>query len=311
VVIDTDPALMVRGGLDVDDDLAILFALGSPEIEIRGITVTYGNTSIGKAYRDACRLMELAGRPDIPILKGAGWISRDMNRETDASRFIVEQIRSSDRGPVIVTLGPLTNLAAALRSAPDIEERIRGHLVLGGRVTGGRFEFNFFAHPKAVDFVLATAIPRGVVPIDVCLQVTFTKRELERFRSDPDSAIFPLCRSMEDFLMKQRLLSSLLFFRKTLIAPDGFHPWDVVAMAYLIKPGIFSGMKRVRMWMNRARVMCLPSGSGTKGAEVTVPSAVDAVSLTELALERILAVRRTSRTGRFTSKRKLPPTVDM
>lgn len=309
MLIDADPALMVRGGLDVDDDLAILFALGSPEIEVRGVTVTYGNTSIGKAFEDACRLMELAGRPDIPVLKGAGWMSRHTNRETDASRFMVEQIRGPDTGPVIVTLGPLTNLATALRFAPDIAERMRGHLALGGRLTSGRWEFNFFAHPKAVDRVLAAAVPRVVVPIEVCLQVTFRKRELERFRSDPESAIFPLCRPIEDFMRKQRLLASLLSFRRrrTLVAPDGFHPWDVVAMAYLVRPGIFSGIKRVRMWMNRAKVMCRPAGSGTEGAVVTVPDSVDAASLTELAMERILAVKRTAAAGGFTPGNGIHP----
>ena len=165
ILIDADPAMMVRGGLDIDDDLAILFALGSPELEVRGITITYGNTSVGRALKDARQLLSRAGRGDMPLRKGAGWLSRNIDRPTQASRFIVDEVRQSDRDLVIVTLGPLTNLAAALRAAPDIADRIKGHLVLGGRLQNNRFEFNFTAHPEAVGVVLNTPIPRVVIPI--------------------------------------------------------------------------------------------------------------------------------------------------
>ena len=97
IMIDADPAMMIRGGLDIDDDLAILFALGSPELEVRGITITYGNTSVGKALQDARRLLSRAGRKDIPLRKGAGWLSRNIDRPTQASRFIVDEVRKSDR----------------------------------------------------------------------------------------------------------------------------------------------------------------------------------------------------------------------
>ncbi len=313
MLIDADPAMLVRGGFDIDDDLAILFALGSPELEVRGLTVTYGNTSIGRAFRDACRLLDLTGRKDIPVVRGAGWLSRDMTRETDASRFIVDQVRRSDSKPLVVTLGPLTNLAAALRSAPDIADRIGGHLALGGRLASDRFEFNFFAHPEAVNFVLSTPVPRVVVPIDVCMSVTFKQREIDRIRERTGSVAAFLCPWIEGFVRTKKLLNPLLSMKKrSLEPPEGFHPWDIVAMAYLVKPEIFTDIQRLRMWMKGARVMTAPANTGetpapartekekegtgdwaeNAGGEVTVPARVDAAAMTETALERICAVRK-------------------
>ena len=70
IIIDTDPAMGVFGR-DVDDALAIALALNSPEIEVLGLTVTYGNTSLPRAVRSARRLLRAAGREDIPVLPGA------------------------------------------------------------------------------------------------------------------------------------------------------------------------------------------------------------------------------------------------
>ena len=113
LLIDTDPGLSVRLSADIDDDLAILFLLASPEIAILGLTCTYGNSSIARTFADAQRLLREAGRTDLPVLKGAGWMSRDVNRETDASRFLAETILRRPGEITVLTLGPLTNLAAA------------------------------------------------------------------------------------------------------------------------------------------------------------------------------------------------------
>jgi len=293
VVIDTDPALMVRAGLDIDDDLALLCALGSPELDIRGITVTYGNTSVGRAYDDARRLLEMAGRTDIPIYKGAGWLGRDVNRTTEASRFLVESFLGPQQGLEIVTLGPLTNFAAALRAAPEIAGRIQRHVALGGRTTSGRREFNFSAHPEATNRVLAARLPRVIVPIEVCSSVVFTRRELDAIEARPMTVVFALRRHIRRFMRRKELSRPLLSrIKRSGCAPEGFHPWDVVAIVYLLRPELFTQIQSLEVWMQGTRVMNRPAGLGSRpGCGALVPFRVDAAAVLDVMMERLGRVR--------------------
>ncbi len=291
-LIDTDPALMVRLGLDIDDDLALLCALGSPELALKGITITYGNTSVDKAHKDACRLLDLASRGDIPVRKGAGWLTRDINKTTDASRFIVDQLRRSERGLVIVTLGPLTNLAAALTSAPDVVDRIRMHLALGGRLISGRIEFNFSAHPEATQYVLRMPIPRVIVPIEVCTSVVFGHKELHTIEDHPGTVVYSLRGHIRRFMRRKEVIIPLLApLRRTSLTERGFHPWDVVALAYLIQPQIFSDLRPLTFWMDGIRVMNTPAPAHGSVLAAHVPHRVDAQALLCLMMDRLLRTR--------------------
>lgn len=309
VIVDADPALLVRAGLDIDDDLAILFALGSPEVEVRGLTVTYGNTSITSAFRDARDLLRRAGREEIPVRKGAGWLDRRSLKETDASRFLADVVCDAPGEVLIVTLGPLTNLAAALRACPDIARRARGHLALGGRLTSGRREFNFSAHPEAVDRVLSTAMPRVFIPIDVCLPVLFTRTELRQVQASHGTVLKGLEPQLRSFLHRKRILHYLHRLRGRRTARDGFHPWDVVAVAWLVRPDLFRTPVPMHFRMEERRVICEPCSHAAPCNCAQVPRLAAPEAVLRLIVERLLRtkaprsgprVQRMNGTGRGT-----------
>jgi len=290
ILIDADPAITVRTGLDVDDDLAILFALGSPELEVRAVTTTYGNAPCHRTFRDAEKLLSLAKRKDIPLAKGAGWLSRNIEARTDASRLIVEQVLRSDGELVIVTLGPLTNFAQALRAEPSIASRIKGHLAMGGRMFGG-LELNFSAHPEATRVVLEAPIPRVAVTLEACLGVAFTSKDLEAVIAEPDAVVSRFSGRLKRFLWANRVLMPAVFRGFEGHAAGGFHPWDIIALAYLVRPDLFFPSKHLRIEMRGRRMVCSKQeGTGWSNA-VLAPRGVEARPFLDLMIERILRVR--------------------
>jgi pyrimidine-specific ribonucleoside hydrolase len=135
LIIDTDPGL--------DDALALLLALGSPEVDLIGVTTVAGNTSLANTTANALRILDLAGRGDIPVAAGAarGLIREaprtaehvhggdglggvplppPVSRPVDAHAvdFIAERLLASEAPVTIVAIGPLTNIALLLAVHP-------------------------------------------------------------------------------------------------------------------------------------------------------------------------------------------------
>ncbi|MGH2877310.1 MAG: nucleoside hydrolase, partial [Solirubrobacteraceae bacterium] len=119
VWIDTDPAVG-EPGRDVDDGYAILQALRSPELGVVGISTVFGNTSRPTCDRIAAELLHHAGAGQVPLHSGAE-SAADRDR-TPASRALADAL--SEQPLTVLALGPLTNIATALRDRPDIAERI-------------------------------------------------------------------------------------------------------------------------------------------------------------------------------------------
>ena len=288
ILIDTDPGLSVRLSADLDDDLALLFLLASPEVEVLGVTCTYGNSSIARTFADAKALLAHAGRPDLPVLKGAGWMSRDVHRETDASRFLAETILKRPGEITVLTLGPLTNLATALTFHPELAEAIPELVMMGGRLASGRPEFNFSAHPRATNLALRAPAPKFLVTLDLCFQVAFTQAELSRLEGHSDAAIRRYLPVIRRWLKLQRFLIRLARLRYPELAPGGFFPWDGIAAAYLIEPSLFSEIKPLKMWMEKNRVMNSQDLSGLDPRlAVRAPFRVDAPKFLNLFVEQL------------------------
>src|SRR5450755_4203320 len=162
VIIDTDPG--------VDDALALLLAMRSPELKIEAITPVAGNVPLEFTLANALRLVEIAGRTDVPVAAGAshplvrrlvtadyvhgnnglGGVEFPQPKIKPVSETAVEIIRRlvrSSPGEIsIVAVGPLTNVATALRSDPDLAGMIRSIVLMGGSLSGGNItpsaEFN-------------------------------------------------------------------------------------------------------------------------------------------------------------------------
>lgn len=178
IIIDTDPG--------VDDAMAILLALKSPEIEIAGITTIFGNSTVTATTRNALNLLYFAGRTDIPVAKGAhvplfinpvengefvhgadamgniGWhhhLSPNLKTiDPRAAQFIVEQVMSNPGKITLVPIGPLTNIALAMQLEPQIIRNVKQVVMMGGSVlqpgnVSPLAEANIFNDPHAASLV--------------------------------------------------------------------------------------------------------------------------------------------------------------
>jgi purine nucleosidase len=178
--IDTDPG--------VDDALAILMAFDSPAHEVVGLGIAAGNVGLEHTVRNALKLCEVAGRDDVPVFAGcpapllhaapdaANVHGNDgfgdvgyapAARKADAEHAALALLRLSHEHAgklLLVALGPLTNIALALKLDPSLPGRIGRFVVMGGAVTGhGNItptaEFNVYFDPEAAHVVFS-AFPR-------------------------------------------------------------------------------------------------------------------------------------------------------
>jgi inosine-uridine nucleoside N-ribohydrolase len=293
IILDTDPALGVHLGTDIDDDLAIIMLLASPEVEILGLTCTYGNSSIKRTYGDAKRLLHLAGRDDIPVKKGAGWLSRHLDQDTEASRFIAETIKTRPGEITMVTIGPLTNLAAAIYHNPGIMDLVPELVMMGGRLSSSRGEFNFAAHPEASNLVLQTPVPKFVATMELCLQVAFTQEHLKELEHDPSLLIHPFLPAVRRWLKLNRFATSIIARKQKAMAKGGFYPWDPIGAAYLIDPSLFSEIIPLRIWLEKKKVMVSRDVADLDERLILrAPKRVDGPRFMRLLLDRIKKVKR-------------------
>lgn len=186
VIIDTDPG--------VDDVLALLLAMRSPELKIQAITPVAGNVPLDVAVQNALRMVEIAGRTDIPVAAGA---KRPLERrlviatshgsnglgglefpapkvkpaDVPALEMIARIVSASPGEVSIIAVGPLTNVAEALRSRPSLAKQIREIALMGGSLSGGNMtpaaEFNMYVDPEAASIVFGSGVPITMVGLDV------------------------------------------------------------------------------------------------------------------------------------------------
>ena len=210
VIIDTDPG--------VDDALALILALRSPELKVEAITTVNGNTCLRQATENALRVLEILSLPKPPpVVKGA---DRPLNRQTVASisvhgrdglgevsfmkypsgkkkyppprlkaankyapELICELAAKHPGKLTIVTLGPLTNIALALTIDRMLAFNVKEIIAMGGAysVPGNvtpAAEFNFYCDPEAAHQVITSGIPITLVGLDVTLQARLTRHAL-------------------------------------------------------------------------------------------------------------------------------------
>ncbi len=249
-LFDTDPG--------IDDAFALALALASPEVNLRYVTTVAGNTGIRAVTRNAALLLSLMGADaDVVLARGAGVPvagpvrnARDFHGSdglgghqrslldaglkahrvrADAVRLIIEA--AARHGPAlnIIAVGPLSNVALALRLAPDVMRSIGRLVIMGGaiRVAGNvtaAAEFNFFADPVAAAEVIAAGLTTTVVPLDATQQVRCTPKAIQQafgYRSDL------YARAMRDF-------ADQAFKRQA----RGFALHDPLAVAAAIMPEV-------------------------------------------------------------------------
>lgn len=204
IILDCDPGH--------DDAIAIM--AGARYCELLGITTVSGNVDLGRTTRNALTTCQVAGI-DVPVHSGAARPlvaeprhARFIHGESgldgphlppldrsvasgDAVRFIIDTVRSRD-GVWLVAVGPLTNIALALRQAPDIAERLNGISIMGGGLSFGNVtpaaEFNIFADPEAAAVVFDAPVRRILAPLDLTHQLLIDGEAIARFRQNDTRA---------------------------------------------------------------------------------------------------------------------------
>jgi inosine-uridine nucleoside N-ribohydrolase len=245
IVLDCDPGH--------DDAIALLLALASPEIELLGVTTTYGNQTLEKTTTNALRVLELVGRTDVPVAAGA---DRPLERELvvaahvhgesgldgpalpeasgapasgDAVAFIAERLAAAPAPVTIVASGPLTNVARYLskhgRSGID---RI---VLMGGAIAEGNFtpaaEFNVWCDPEAAAIVFASGIDVTMMGLDVTHQALLGPAVEERLRAA--GRIGSFVADLNVFFTR--------YHRET-YGWDGAPIHDAVAVAHVVDPDL-------------------------------------------------------------------------
>jgi inosine-uridine nucleoside N-ribohydrolase len=219
VIIDTDPG--------VDDAFALMLALRSPELKVEAITAVAGNLPLEITLPNALRLVEICDRTDIPVAGGAAapLIRRQVTAayahgenglggvelpepkiapvKEHAADLICRIVKQYPGEVTLIGLGPLTNIALALRADPTLSKSVKSIVLMGGSLSGGNVtpaaEFNFYVDPEAASIVFNSGIPITMVGLDVTRKVELTEpaiRQLEAGKNKPSQAAASIARAI-------------------------------------------------------------------------------------------------------------------
>ena len=250
LILDTDPG--------IDDAMAIFTAIAHPEIELLGLTTTFGNVSVAQACMNALNLTEMAG-VDVPVAIGESWpMLRDPVPFPDfvhgmdglgdqylppphtqpiqqpAAEFIIEQVLKHPGEINLVAVGPLGNLARALELEPTIADKVKQVVIMGGTIDhGGNVspvaEANIFADPHAADKVMEARWPLVMVGLDVTYTVLFD-RALFKYIAEHNKKVGRFMQNAAEFYID---------FYQQEHGVAGCYGHDISAVAYVLQPELF------------------------------------------------------------------------
>ena len=236
VWIDTDPACGLSATDDVDDCWAILYAIKSNRLDIRGLSTIFGNVSLDEAHKTVTtflKMISLEGMEVPNIYKGSKDKINDHIIDNEATQALYAELKKKKL--TIISLGPLTNIAALIQTNPEITKNISKIVAIAGNKPDQRrffignskilhfHDLNFKKDPKAFDVVLKSGVPLTVLPFEIASKVTITPDDLKRMGNNGISAnwLSENSKGWIDFWIKQ-------------FESDGFYPFDCLAIGYQI-----------------------------------------------------------------------------
>jgi inosine-uridine nucleoside N-ribohydrolase len=244
--------------------MAIYYALAEPSLDVVAVTTVYGNVPVDVSTENALRLLEIAGRTEIPVARGAAApiampyrgpadFVHGSNGQGDvaladpsgsavdesAAQLIVETTRRDPGAITIVTLGPLTNMALALMIDPTLPERVAGLVCMGGNayVAGNATptaEANIVNDPEAADLVLGADWPATLCGLDVTHAIVMTGDDLDRISSIDTAEARHLA----------RILPFYRSFYASRVGSDAIFVHDSTTISYLVQPDAFQTERR-------------------------------------------------------------------
>lgn len=302
IIIDCDPGQ--------DDAVALVLALASrPELDVLGICAVAGNVPLSLTERNARRVRDLAGRPEVPVFAGcprpmvrilataehihgkSGIEGADLPEPSrpaepvHAVDWLIETLRTRD-GITLATLGPLTNLAVAIVKAPDIVTRIEEVVVMGGALNLGNVtaaaEFNVYADPHAAHVVFEAGLKLTMIGLNVTHQVVATPERIDAIRAVGNPASRTLA-DMLDFYARKNIET---------YGHAGAPLHDPCVIARILQPGLFDGRHmRVDIELESpltiGRTFCDAHGRSGRPPNATVLESADADGFFALLTERL------------------------
>ncbi|MCC2616493.1 nucleoside hydrolase [Aestuariibacter halophilus] len=302
IILDTDPG--------IDDAMAIFFAFQSPDIEVLGLTTVYGNVPVTMSARNARTLCDFAGQ-DIPVTQGVGmpWVGPESTYAhfvhgddgfgnigfpasdtpldpRSSAQFIVDMARQHPGEITLVAIGPLGNLALALRLEPNLPKLVKGVAIMGGAafVPGNVTpvaEANIWNDAHAAEIVFGADWDLTMFGLDVTNAVPFTPDFLDTL-AEKNPKLGGFVKESAQFYMdfySQNRDDRVCFFH------------DAMPLAWLIKPELFRltrGHARVATDpLNRGQTMVAPEGTTAsplwlEAQQINVATDVDHDALREL-----------------------------
>ncbi|GJX55696.1 uridine nucleosidase 1-like protein [Tanacetum coccineum] len=257
IIIDTDPG--------IDDSMAIMMAFQTPNLEILGLTTIFGNVSTKNATRNALLLCEIAGCPSVPVAEGSSEplkggvpeiqdfihgsdglgnlnLPSPKSKKVDksASEFLVDKVNEYPGEVSILALGPLTNLALAIKRDSSFVTKVKRVVVLGGAFfalgnINPAAEANIYGDPEAADIVFTSGANIDVVGINITTQFKMSDDDLDELRQSKGMHAQFLC-DISKFYRDWHVKSDAVY---------GIFLHDPVCFVALVRPDLFTFKKGV------------------------------------------------------------------
>ncbi len=267
-----------------DDAVAILMAIASEQIDLLGICTVNGNRNVELTTDNTLRVIDYVDKQDIvKVYKGCAlplvctldparrplipygdkYFDGQENHgnhldlpetalkpeEKNAVSFLIDTLLQSDGDITIVALGPLTNIAVAMRAEPRLTQKIKSLIIMGGALEEGnsgppqRAEFNFWADPEAAEIVLRSGCELTIVPLDVTHRTCIKEQEAERFAELGTKAGCAASR-----FIKRRIANYKVW--QPVCDPDEAPIHDALCIAGLLDPSVFTEIVKCQMTMD-------------------------------------------------------------
>jgi pyrimidine-specific ribonucleoside hydrolase len=308
LVIDTDPG--------IDDALAILLALASPEVDLRLVTTVHGNVDLAQTTENALRVLHLAGRSDVPVAAGAraslvhpqperaghvhgegglGGVQLATSPAAPDPRpavvALAELLLTSSEPVTVAAIGPLTNLALLLGVYPEAAARIDRLVVMGGSAgRGGNVtaaaEFNIWSDPEAAQAVFGSDLPTVMVGLDVTLPTVLGAEGIARF-----GAAGPVGATAA------AILAQYVEHARRSYGTDGVVVHDALALTEAIVPGTLGTVRRsvvvdTTLGAGRGQTLVDRREVSDAPAAVEVAERVDSAAAVEFLVTRLQRLDR-------------------
>lgn len=218
---------------DVDDGLTLIYLLGNKDVNLLGVTTTYGNNKVKVVYPNTIKMVKELNAEGLPVIKG-GRDPQDLDNE--ASDYLVKMANEYEGQLSILATGSLTNLYGAYLKDNSFFEKVKEIVLMGGITEPLIFakrqmdELNFSCDPVATYTVLTKGKNVSVITGNNCLKVLVTREDYDRELNDYNNPIVPYIKDKVDYWFDYNLEK---------FGINGTYNWDVTAATYLMKPEFF------------------------------------------------------------------------